>query len=332
MKIDLKERYIYAVVRNLPQKARADVERELEGLITEMLEERRGNGPGDDDIEDVLNQLGSPDELALKYSSDEHTALISGRNYLAYKRVLMTVLPIVVAIVGALSALNAIVWQAEEWGMNMTVLNIGLSNNVFSDMVRTAFQTFTVITLYFVAKERWWSKGDGDMLESLPDLPEANAKLSRTEAFAGIIVSVAVAVLFLGYPQLISGYFNGTWVTVFDIAALRALWLPILGWVVVGIAAEVMQFIEGRYTMRLAAVTSVANAVIVFCAAAIFLGDQVLNPEFVRRIGEIFAETDVLWLSDVFAQLNMYIFGIILIVAVAESVVYVYRAVKARYA
>ena len=116
MKNDLKERYIYAVVRNLPLKARADVERELEGLIAEMLEERRGNGPGGGDIEYVLNQLGSPDELALKYSSDEQTALISGRNYLAYKRVLMTWLPIVVAIVAALSALNSIVWQANEWG------------------------------------------------------------------------------------------------------------------------------------------------------------------------------------------------------------------------
>ena len=43
MKNDLKERYIYAVTRKLPEKIRQDVSDELESLIEDMLLERCGD-------------------------------------------------------------------------------------------------------------------------------------------------------------------------------------------------------------------------------------------------------------------------------------------------
>lgn len=39
---DLIERYVYAVTKRLPAKLRADVSRELYGLIDDMLAERCG--------------------------------------------------------------------------------------------------------------------------------------------------------------------------------------------------------------------------------------------------------------------------------------------------
>ena len=66
MKNDLIERYIYAVIRYLPLKMRGDVEKELDSLISDMLEERcRDITPSEKDIRGVLMELGMPEELAL---------------------------------------------------------------------------------------------------------------------------------------------------------------------------------------------------------------------------------------------------------------------------
>ena len=78
MNNDLIQRYIYAVVRYLPLKSHVEVEKELESLISEMLEERCGDiAPTEKDVRIVLLELGSPEELAEKYGGDESRSLIS---------------------------------------------------------------------------------------------------------------------------------------------------------------------------------------------------------------------------------------------------------------
>ena len=52
---DIIIRYVYAVTKNLPLKARKDIEEELKTLIYDMLEERMGETePTKKDIEMVL--------------------------------------------------------------------------------------------------------------------------------------------------------------------------------------------------------------------------------------------------------------------------------------
>ena len=43
MEHELIERYLYAVTKQLPAKSRQDIERELRGLIGDLLEERCGD-------------------------------------------------------------------------------------------------------------------------------------------------------------------------------------------------------------------------------------------------------------------------------------------------
>ncbi len=63
MNNQIKQRYIYAVTRELPQAQRPDIEKELHGLIEDMLEERTQNRPATDkDLEDVLYELGKPQD------------------------------------------------------------------------------------------------------------------------------------------------------------------------------------------------------------------------------------------------------------------------------
>ncbi|WP_396126128.1 HAAS signaling domain-containing protein [Anaerobacillus sp. CMMVII] len=66
--MELINRYIYAVTERLPEAQRADIAKELRGLIEDMLEERVGGGdPAKGDIEEVLLELGDPVSFADKY-------------------------------------------------------------------------------------------------------------------------------------------------------------------------------------------------------------------------------------------------------------------------
>ena len=70
---DLIDRYVYQVVRRLPQSQRADIEAELRGLIDDMLS-ARGGGKREDVIA-VLRELGRPAELAFRYSGSRRSLI-----------------------------------------------------------------------------------------------------------------------------------------------------------------------------------------------------------------------------------------------------------------
>ena len=67
-------------------------------MITELHNARCGDAePEDADLRAILTELGSPEELAVRYCGDEIKALISGIYLLWYKKMLRIVLPIVAA-------------------------------------------------------------------------------------------------------------------------------------------------------------------------------------------------------------------------------------------
>ena len=120
MENNLIERYLYDVVRRLPEKQRKDIEEELRTLIEDMLEERPGDG-GAEEVEAVLSELGDPAKLAMKYRGEE-AHLIGGEYYPIYCQILKLVL-ICVGVGVAISAVVHWIVQlpAQEEGMNGVV-------------------------------------------------------------------------------------------------------------------------------------------------------------------------------------------------------------------
>ncbi len=57
------ERYLYDVAKRLPEDIREDVKNELRSNIEDML----SDDPGEEEIEKVLLEMGSPAKLAVKY-------------------------------------------------------------------------------------------------------------------------------------------------------------------------------------------------------------------------------------------------------------------------
>src|SRR5690242_9783889 len=94
MENELVKRYIYAVTRKLPEAQRADIAKELGGLIEDMLEDHTQGRPATEkDVEAVLLKLGSPDELANKYRG--------GKGYLIGPEIYSTYIMVLKIVLGA---------------------------------------------------------------------------------------------------------------------------------------------------------------------------------------------------------------------------------------
>jgi len=337
MENNLKNRYIYAVTRHLPVKMQADVEKELDGLISDMLDERRGNNANSEqDIKDVLAELGAPEELALKYHGGEHRSLISGVYFLMYKRVLLLVLPIVAAVLAVLTSIGFLVGDESSLHVVFMVFDITFMAQTFQIIATSlggAFQAFAVITIIFAILDyKKVSLRDGSMLADLPEIPDEKMKIAPAGPIAAIIFSISLTALFLGFPQMMALRHDNEWLPVFDIVAIRALWLPVLAWTLVEIIGEIVKLIEGRYTMRLAGITMITSILQVLCIIWVFGSGNIINPGFLEYMAGFAVDFEAFgWVLDnVLSQPNMMLMVSMLVILFFETLEIVVKAFRTK--
>jgi hypothetical protein len=331
MKNDLIKRYIYAVTRYLPIKIRDDVRKELDSLIADMLAERCGDiQPVEKDVRIILIELGTPEELAAKYSGNENNALISGSYFLVYKRVLKIVLPIVAAGITVASILAlCLEWDA---ALNPWVLFGEAIGRTLEGVIGGGIQAFAVITFIFAVLERKKTVfNDGDALSHLPPVPKTNVQIKPYEPIAGMIWCVILAVVFLGFPQIAGPWIEGTgWIPVFAPSVIRSFWILIVLWSVLGIVRESVKLLDGQYTKRLAVVTVVCNILTAISAAIVFLNEKIMNPEFVHYIGGWFTDAGEPGRAplEIFTKFNLVFLGIVLFALILDASVTTVKALK----
>jgi len=323
MKTDLIARYIYAVTRHLPVKIREDVEKELDSLIADMLAERCGDiEPAEEDIKAVLTELGTPEEMAVKYSGEENISLISGVNFIIYKQILMLVLPIVmIAVAFGLTLayfleIDTSLNPLESFGM--------AAGQIVPGIIGGLVYPFAIITFIFAVFERKkvsFGALDGkDMFDCLPQVPQGREKIKREEIVFGIIVSVFFAALFLGFPQIIGGWFGEAgWISLFIPSVIRSLWFFIVLWVVLGVVKESVKLVEGHFTRRVLIVTIICNIFVMISTAAVFLNGKIINPVFVEKITSLAADGEPV-VAALFGNLNLLILGCVILSCIIEVI------------
>jgi len=313
---DLKERYIYAVVKHLPAHTQRDVEMELDELITDMTASQRP-------IEEVLTELGPPNELALKYCGEGRTALISGTYYLLYIQVLKIVLPIAASVAAVLSVLSSF-----RPGVELSFAAAMIAQPIASAL-GMAVQAFAAITIIFAVLE--YAKFDlqeGDMLKDLPEAPERRERVSIGDAVFDMVVSAAFAVVMLtGLPIWFTGE---NLIPIYDVDVVRGMTGFVILWSVAGIFSAAFSIVEGRHTFRLAFVTLAANAVIAVCTFAIFGNADILNMEFLTELLPRVYDVGVPFLNVIVEQHNAFMVGIILLILVGEVIYNFAKAFQGR--
>lgn len=323
---ELIDRYVYAVTKNLPRKSREDVSKELHSLISDMLEERCGAvRPTEHDLRVVLAELGTPEELAEKYSPTKDKVLIGSPYFGKY----IFVLKIVLICTGAgilLATLMELLVSGTDSGFLYAMKCAGV-------LMQSLLAAFGFVTLLFAFFER---KGvslrfQGDSLNDLPPVPKKKAEISRTECIVGIVFSVLFTTIFLGFPGVFGVYISegGKHTSIFLAEAVQSKWYLILGFAALGIGRECVKLLEGRYNFRVLGATAIADILSGVLAAFWLANDQILNPAFFAEIGNLFAD-DPAFITNVFSHFQYFFLGCMLFALTLDLLVTAVKTLCAR--
>ncbi len=320
---ELIERYTYAVTKHLPRKTSVDVAEELRSIVADMLEERCGeNEPSELEVKAVLTELGTPSELADKYSPDGEKCLIGGIYYNQYKLVLKIVL-ISVAFGMAIAGTVASIMGQEVWYVAFGEW-IGV-------IINSLAGAFTFVTLLFAF---FYQKGvnisiQADSLDDLPPVPVHKATIPMHDPIVSIVFSIIFAVVFLGAPQVFCLVIadGNKIIPALNAEAIRSAWYLIIALTALSIIKDSVMLIDRRYTRRLMLVTVIADILSVGISFWWLMNDKFLNPKMIESLPELFTG-DIEFIVRIVSNAQYILLGIIVLSLLAEMLTTIVKSVK----
>lgn len=273
----LIDRYVWATIRSLPQRQRADVERELRASIADALDARLDAGtPAADAERQVLTELGDPIRLAAGYA-DRPLHLIGPAVFLDYQRVLTLLVSIVPPIAMGGVLLGGLLGGTPLPRLGAQAVSAGLTT-----LIHVAFWT----TLLFVLIERS-SKRDRSTTSwrptDLPDLPaDGREGIGSTAATVAALIAAMAAIYWQQYASPFRDA-AGAVVPVLD-PALWSFWLPFFIAVLVAeVVFAIVLYRRGGWTMTFALVNVVLNVAFTVPAVILLRTGRLLNGEVVQQ-------------------------------------------------
>lgn len=249
--MELIDRYVAEVGRNLPEKMRPDIERELRSTLEDMLDDRaRAEGRAADEamVVKMLKEYGAPAKVAESYHAPRY--LIGPRVFPLYITIVKIVLPI-------LAVLMVVQFGFSVSRANLDLPGIGrvLAESV-GGMIQAAITFFGSITLAFAIVERFNPDFSGEKAEEWDP-----AKLKPVESPAGainpasfiveIVFSLIGILAFTVYLQKIGIYLFNEDAFVF-IPVLTDTFKAFVPWIVMiwglGIARNIWVLSDGHWT------------------------------------------------------------------------------------
>lgn len=327
MKSDLIERYIYAVEKRLPYKQRADIKKELNTLIADMLEQRCGDlPPTEHDIRVVLTELGTPTELAEKYNPDKHHALIGPPYYGKYKMLLKIVMICVAGGLTIAAFITTLLGEPPQIPFFRFMEWIG-------GLFMGELYAFAFVTGLFAFFERKGVKLDHeDLLGDLPPVPVKDERIGRGETIWGIVFSIVFLVLFLWLGPFVIGIYNADgFIPMFNQQVLLRMWPILLLITAAGIVKEVVKMLEGRYTFKVAFAALITGIVSLGLFVLLFTTKDIVNPGFLPGVTALFGAGDTVG-HAVLGNVPAFFFGVIVFAHVLDIVMAFVKAYRFRQA
>jgi hypothetical protein len=263
----LVDRYVYTTLRRVPEKQRADIDRELRASIEDAVEARIEAGEARETaIEKTLTDLGDPDKLADSYADRPHY-LIGPELFGAWRRLMVTLFSVVLPIVVIVSV---IVQLLDDPSIGTvigdaigTILNVG------------AHLAFWTTALFAVIERTGHGKAELRTTWTLKDLPRDEPRAMSRMQLGGFLVWPVILIAALVLQQ-----FTFTEVPVLD-PANWTFWWPCF------ILIIALRGVWGVWVYRLGAWTrtsAVANTALVLAGSIpliwLLATDHVVNPAF----------------------------------------------------
>ncbi|MDD2521638.1 MAG: hypothetical protein PHW11_02290 [Anaerolineaceae bacterium] len=295
MQNNLIERYIYAVTRHLPDKEAEEVSREIDELISSMLEERADNpGSEDEKVRQVLTELGSPEALAREYTGRANDSLIGQPHYSLYLKVLKFVLMAIAIGISVAMMVSAII-EGPYPGPSDTSLWINWSVDAvvewLTSLTSALLSGFAWVTIIFAIL---YHKGvkldyDPDDLDDLPEVPQEKARIGRGELIGEAIFTTLFAILFIVMPYInipIIGM-DAKPISLFTPEVLIGVRYLLIASIVTVILEMIVKFIDKRYSLRVFGAIILTNLVSIVTVSTWLGNPEALNPVFAERFQEL---------------------------------------------
>jgi hypothetical protein len=247
--MELIDRYVAEVGRQLPEKMRADIESEIRSTLEDMLEDRsqKSGRPADEALQcEVLKEYGSPEKVAASYLPPRY--LIGPRIYPLFWLVLRIVVAVIVGV--GLFRLGVMVVQETP----TADVFFQLAGKALLEIIGSALSVLGNIVLVFAILER--TLVNLKMADEAWD-PRNLPAVSEPERvkLGGTIMEVVFtlgAVLVLNfYPQIIRiGFFSqGEWTFVPILSDAFFRYVP---WITASCGLQIIQNLvllrQGRWT------------------------------------------------------------------------------------
>lgn len=316
----LTDRYVWAVLKGLPDSKRADIDRELRATIADDVDARVDAGEDAAAAERaVLTGLGEPSALAASYQG-RILALIGPDLYPGYVALMKMLYAFILPLVVVVYLVIQLFVGTPAGGLIGGTVAIALSL-----IVHLGFWT----TLVFAIAERTGTSMKG--VTHLDDGPFDPAKLpsipmdtgtSRTDLVASLVVLllVPIALVWQQFAPIIGDSDEPLPILNPD---LWSFWLPYLIVVMVLSAGfAVLLYRTGRWTWPLVALNAVLGLAVAIPFGVLLWTGELLNPAFLDALGwdGVFGAGGSGTLASTVA------FAVILVWAIVDSV---WKTVKA---
>ena len=253
--MDLLERYLAEVRRNLPAGQADDIVAELRDLLLARAEEQEETS-GSVDWDALLRDFGHPLVIAARYRKQQW--LIGPELYPFYLHFLKVVVAIVVAVSAGLAIIKGVLWAADP-GHAIT----GFLGSLWWG-VASAIGSVTIV---FALIERFGGASVKRHLKWKPmELPELNA--SQPSVYESVFEVVAGILILMWWFGLIpTPQFNGSFRFV-AAPVWQSLFWPVAGLMVLQLVFNLVRWLRPRWTAVRGALGAV-NAIAALMIAAL---------------------------------------------------------------
>lgn len=279
------ERYVYAVTKRLPHGQREDIAMELHSLIDEMVQAKGGDSAA---VEDTLLELGDPALLADTYRGTARYVI--GPHYFDLYVLVLKIVGFAVTLGIAISLGIGMVFNAPAGPIDF-----------FSHLAGTLFgayaQGFAWVTIIFWIME-WQQKRKGIdeplekwSIESLPEVPQRNAIIPRSEPIASLVFLVLVFAILNSAPWIIriARLDESVYLVSPFIPAVFKRMLPLFNLtIVIAMGIEFAKLYSGVQSKRLALLTIGLKLVSLAISLYIVAVSGIWNPDLVQQMAVVF--------------------------------------------
>ena len=271
-------------------------------------------------IDKVLRELGNPKELANRYREKERYLI--GPNYfdkyIFVMKIVVLSIFVGISIASGLGVVFSIESIAEMIGSYISTL--------FSAILQGAAWVtgiFALLEYNEISVDTGMEQGIWEPSQ-LPMLPEKKALISRGESVFSIIIITIFLQLFFFLPEIIGIYFKVgselSFIQLFNLDEITVFKVIVFVIFTINILIELIKIIKGRWTIKVAIITSVLSVI----SSALFIytisNMNILNSDIVQKIEQ--------YTPISFEKMILLTIAVIIIVTIGESISSLYKGIK----